>query len=544
MSSVVDARWTGVRPSRNVSRLLPWGGLILLLVAELIVLTLPFEPGNLAQERSWTSAMYTLELGIRPAFITTVMATIFFSWPILVQEFRTILDESPDRITSARWFAAHLALLAILILGTRAHATRLNSIEAWEGWLLLWSVLSLAALATWLFSALPPRFYARWIARSPSALLVAGGAGVVAYGLGYWMQELWWLLQRSTFHMVALILQLLGQAAVIRPEELVIGTQRFTVYIAPRCSGLEGIGLICAFVSLYLLSCRKELSFPLALLLLPVGAISLWLLNSVRIAALILIGGWSQDIALKGFHSSAGWIFFNLVAVGLVWTSSHSKLFVRATQSQSTASPSRGYLLPLIVLFASSLTVRVLAPEFALAALALPLILTLWCCRSTVLSLEWKPSWVGVLAGCAAFAVIVLMSRNSGPDASIESSLTNLPLLGATGLIALSLGGGAIAIPLAEELAFRGYLQRKLVASDFEKVRFDRFTWLSFLGSSAAYGVTGPHWFVGVFAGMIFAAAGYRRGLLSDAIVAHVCSSFMLFALAAVTAKWSLLASL
>jgi membrane protease YdiL (CAAX protease family) len=43
----------------------------------------------------------------------------------------------------------------------------------------------------------------------------------------------------------------------------------------------------------------------------------------------------------------------------------------------------------------------------------------------------------------------------------------NLPTLTAAGLIALSLVGGAIAIPLAQELAFRGYLERRLVASDF-----------------------------------------------------------------------------
>ena len=539
VSSVIDAAWAGYRPSRNAHRLVLWGGLVLLLVGELVVLTLPFEPANLAQGY-WSSVMYTAQLGIRPAFITTVVAAIFFSWPVLVQEFHAVLDESPDRIISGRWFIAHLTLLSLLLFGTRYHATRLNSIEAWEGWLLLWTLMAVAALTTWLFSTLPPRFYVRWIARSRSSLLTALGAGLAAYALGYWMQQLWWLLQRSTFRLVALILQLLGQAAVNHPQKLVIGTTRFSVYIAPRCSGLEGVGLMCAFVSVYLLSCRKELSFPRALLLLPVGAVSIWLLNSVRIAALILIGGWNQEIALKGFHSAAGWIFFNVVAVGLVWTSSQSKLFVKGTKSQSTANPAIGYLLPLIVLFATSLIIRILTPGLVLAAVALPLLLTLWYCRSTLLSLEWRPSWFGVLIGCAAFAVILLLSRISGVDPSITTGLTNLSPLGATALLALSLAAGAIAIPVVQELAFRGFLQRKLVASDFEIVPFDRFTWLSFLGSSAAYGIMEPNWLLGVFAGMIFAAAVYRRGLLSDAIVAHVCSSSMLFALATVTG-WPLL---
>src|ERR1700688_4838184 len=136
--SSIDAESTGLRTSPSGFRIFLWIGLVLLLVAEVIVLTLPFDPsGNLAQEGFWAGAMYAAQLGIRPTFITTLVAAIFFSWPVLRQEFCRVLDESPDRITSARWFTAHLVLLVMLILGTRAHATRLNSIEAWEGWLLL-----------------------------------------------------------------------------------------------------------------------------------------------------------------------------------------------------------------------------------------------------------------------------------------------------------------------------------------------------------------------------------------------------------------------
>jgi len=43
-------------------------------------------------------------------------------------------------------------------------------------------------------------------------------------------------------------------------------------------------------------------------------------------------------------------------------------------------------------------------------------------------------------------------------------------------------------VPIAEELAFRGYLIRKLVSADFEKVALGHFTWVSFLGSSILFG--------------------------------------------------------
>jgi len=543
-SPSVEAEATAPQPSVSGYKIVLWIGLVFLLVAELIILTLPFDPKwNLANRGFWAATLLAGQRGIRPTFITLVAATIFFSWRVLQQEFRRVLDESPGRTLSARWLAAHLILLGLLIYGTRDQSSRLNSIAAWEGWLFLWGLIALAALITWLLTALPPRFWIRWIGQSRSAFLGAGAAGFAAYALGNWTQELWWPLQQSTFRMVALILQLLGQTAVNRPEELAIGTSRFVVTIRSECSGLEGIGLICAFIGIYLWSYRHELIFPQAFLLFPIGAIAVWIFNSLRIAALIFIGGWSEEAALKGFHSAAGWVFFNFVAIGLVWTSSRSQLFARASKSQLLANPAIGYLLPAIIFFAVSLIAHVLWPgvEFFLAAITVPILISLWYCRATLLSLRWKPSPLSIFAGALAFAVVSVLSSRSSADASFGATLHQLPLAEAIGLLMLCLVGGVIAMPTTQELAFRGYVARKLVAADFENVPFSRFTWLSFLGSSMLFGITQPNWLPATLAGMIFALVMYRRGSLSDAIVAHAFSSGLLFLFAATTGKWSLL---
>ena len=547
MGSVIDGGASRSGLASGANRILLWSGLVLLLVAELIVLTLPFDTNaGVSEKGTWATFLGTLQHGIRPTFITVAVASAFFSWPVLQREFHRVLDESPDRLISPRWFAIHLVFLLLLAAGTALPTLRPPSVSAWEGLLLLWVLLSVGALITWLFTMLPPRFWSRWIAASRVSLLAAGTAGLGAYALGNWAQELWtpdrWLpLQRASFHIVATILQFFGQLAVNRPDEMVIGTSRFVVTITSHCSGLEGIGLICAFTGIYLWTCRRELSFPEALLLLPAGIISIWLLNSVRIATLILIGGWDQDVALRGFHSAAGWIFFNVVAVGLVWTSSQSRLFIKVHETRTGDNPASGYLLPVIALFATSLIIRILRPELYFAAIAVPVLATLWFCRSTLLALEWKPSRFDVLAGCVVFAVTAFVSSESSSHALIGTTVTQLHTLRAFGLFAVVLASGAFAIPIAEELAFRGYLARKLVASDFETVPFERFTWLSFVGSSLAFGIMQPNWVAGIFAGMIFAAAMYRRGLLSDAIVAHISSAGMLFALATITGKWALL---
>jgi CAAX prenyl protease-like protein len=219
-------------------------------------------------------------------------------------------------------------------------------------------------------------------------------------------------------------------------------------------------------------------------------------------------------------------------------------LFIKAPTDERAGNPATKFLLPLIVFLTASLVARILPPEFYLAITAVPVLAALWFCRSTLLSLEWKPSWFSALAGCAVFAVTASVSYENSAHAPIATAFAPLPTTGTFLLLALSLAGGAFAIPIAQELAFRGYLARKLVATNFEDVPFERLTWLSFLGSSITFGILQPTWLTGVFAGMIFATAMYRRGLLSDAIVAHVTSAGMLFALVTITGKWAFLGRL
>jgi len=104
----------------------------------------------------------------------------------------------------------------------------------------------------------------------------------------------------------------------------------------------------------------------------------------------------------------------------------------------------------------------------------------------------------------------------------------------------LRVAGAVITVPIVEELAFRGYLLRKLVASDFESVPFDGFTWPSFIISSAAFGVVHQSWIAGIAAGALFALAMYRRGRLADAVAAHATANALLACYIIATGYWSL----
>jgi CAAX prenyl protease-like protein len=95
-------------------------------------------------------------------------------------------------------------------------------------------------------------------------------------------------------------------------------------------------------------------------------------------------------------------------------------------------------------------------------------------------------------------------------------------------------------VPLAEELAFRGYLIRKLTAKDFENVPLGQFSWFSFMATSVLFGLMHERWVAGILAGMGYALALYRRGQLGDAVIAHMTTNALIAVFVLTQAKWSL----
>jgi CAAX prenyl protease-like protein len=97
--------------------------------------------------------------------------------------------------------------------------------------------------------------------------------------------------------------------------------------------------------------------------------------------------------------------------------------------------------------------------------------------------------------------------------------------------IVLRAAAAVITVPIAEELAFRGYLARRIMARDFTEIPFARLSLLAIGLSSAAFGVMhGQHWLVGIVAGLCFAAVLRHRGRIGDAVIAHAVANLLLAA--------------
>jgi CAAX prenyl protease-like protein len=100
--------------------------------------------------------------------------------------------------------------------------------------------------------------------------------------------------------------------------------------------------------------------------------------------------------------------------------------------------------------------------------------------------------------------------------------------------------GSTVTVPIIEELAFRGFLLRRLIARDFTKVPYDMLRWPAVLVSSLAFAAVHQQWVAGFVAGVSYAYAQSRRGLLTDAIIAHSVTNALIAVQVLLAAHWSL----
>jgi exosortase E/protease (VPEID-CTERM system) len=410
-----------------------------------------------------------------------------------------------------------------------------------------WAIEGLAAVLLIGLALAPATLWAKLVRLTGKLWLYASAASVAACVLGEESRRLWEPAAKLTFRLVRLMLSPVLSDMILQPDRLRLGTQRFTVIISPECSGLEGVGLLLIFGAIWLVLFRDEIRFPQSLVLLPACILVLSSLNALRLAVLILIGNaGAREIALGGFHSQAGWIAFNTVAFGLSIAARRVTWFsLRASSAREpvpeTADATSAYLLPFLAILAAGILSRALSGNFEwlyslrfFAAVA-----ALWTFRKSYSELEWKLRWVAPLMGALAFLVWIAMSpRGSTP---MPVPLANASAALRIAWIAFRVLGAVVTVPIAEELAFRGYLLRRLITPHFESVPFRAFSWFSLILSSMIFGILhGGLWIAGIAAGVLYALAVRWSGRLTDAMIAHATTNGILAIYVLVYQKWAL----
>src|SRR5262249_30972741 len=261
-----------------------------------------------------------------------------------------------------------------------------------------------------------------------------------------------------------------------------------------------------------------------------------------------VLGQWRAEIALAGFASQVGWLAYNVVALGMLAAIRHMRFFTKAVpgvELSREGSLAVAYLAPLFVTLAAMMSTRALSSGFdwLYPARVVAAAAVLWIFWREYGAWQWKWSWPAVGLGGVAFAgwmVVELAVSDSAAHVSPWSPEAGLGSGGAVVWVMFRILGAVVTVPLAEELAFRGYLTRRLIAADIREVPPGQFSWFSFLFSSVLFGALHSWLLAGTVVGMLYALALYRRGRVADAVLAHAVTNALIAAYVLVTGRWSL----
>jgi len=235
------------------------------------------------------------------------------------------------------------------------------------------------------------------------------------------------------------------------------------------------------------------------------------------------------------------------VALLVVGLTHRSGLFAhRQDPAQASASEhvvlAAALVMPFVVLMAASILTTAVSAGFdawyplkvSAAAGAL------WYFRATYRQLGWEWSWASVAIGVAVFVLWILLEPTPDTPPTLPDDLAAMPLWLAGLWLVFRVLGSVVVIPLVEELAFRGYLLRKLAASHFEDLDPRQFSLFAFVASSVLFGVLHGRWLAGTLAGMAYALAVYRRGQIGDAVAAHATTNGLIALDVLLLGEWGL----
>ncbi len=525
------------------------GLLALLFVLELIAISIWLDTSTIAAQGGLTG--FVSQWGSRVLQATVAFASLLVTFGYL--QAKSTIQRLSDQLTrtpmTLGWFAGHT--VAMVIFGFLSYLLFQNYSGVSSDWIAAaWLTAGVCGIVLAGLAFVPSGAWFRLFRETGTVFIAAAVAGIgvslfAQLGSLYWKSS-----AAATFAVVNAGLRLFSSDVVSDPAAATIGTPRFQVTIAPGCSGLEGVGLILAFTIAWLWFFRRECRFPQALAVIPVSALAVWLLNSLRIASLILIGNaGAAGIALGGFHSQAGWIAFNGVALGfslafrrLQWLMAGE----RAPETdEPTENPAAAYLAPFLAILAAGMAARAVSSGFEwlyplrfLAAVA-----TLWAFRRKYSGQNWSVGFLAPLAGILIFVMWLGVDWAAGihPESALGAGLASLSVPGRAAWIAFRVLAAVVTVPIAEELAFRGFLIRRLMSADFEKIAPVAFSYVAVVVSSVAFGILhGERWIAGTLAGLIYAFVYLRRGRIGDAVVAHATTNALIAVWVLMGSRWYL----
>lgn len=527
-----------VMPPATLRRLAGLAGIFLLEVIAIAVLY----QGLARFECQLTGAegfcFFLRSLPARALALGAVAIVLLWARPGILRRLLAEPHDALPRQAQALHFAGLGLLLLPLIFGFG------RELSPWFAALVpLWLAGALLAALGGLLWMAPARAWGAALRPDLMPLLAVSGLALVLPELTMGFQSAWnaeAVLTLITFSLVAGLLSLLSRDVRVDPSELVIGAGDFFVRIAPECSGVEGLALVAGFLLLYAALFRHQIRGGVWwLVVLPLALLASFVLNILRIAGLVLIGIYgSPQLAVEGFHSYAGWLFFTLLALALIWAAQSLPWLQK--HPVTAVKPEGGLrsdwlaarMLPFIgFMLVSALTIMMFPmPELGYPLKALVLAGGLWLYLPALRRHDWRPALLPVAAGLViGFGWWLGESGGEGDGGALVAALLALPVPLLVIWVICRVVGTTLLVPLVEELFFRGYVQSRLSLAG---------PWGAAIGlaaSSLLFGLLHGRVLAGTLSGLVFGALMLWRGRISDPVWAHIAANGLIAAVALIT---------
>lgn len=153
--------------------------------------------------------------------------------------------------------------------------------------------------------------------------------------------------------------------------------------------------------------------------------------------------------------------------------------------------------------------------------------------------LPWRDTCLALVVGVVVYLAWVRMAwpwaMQGQPTGYNPWQLD--PSLG-TILAGIRIFGATFVVPVMEELFWRSFLLRYLVAPNFLSVRLGAYTPLSFGATVLLFGLEHHLWLAGMMAGVAYTLVLYKTQRLWPCIVAHAVTNGILGVHVLVTQEW------
>ena len=204
-------------------------------------------------------------------------------------------------------------------------------------------------------------------------------------------------------------------------------------------------------------------------------------------------------------------------------------------------NPTASWLVPFVAILAAGIASRAMTASFEwlypfrfVAAVS-----ALWIFRREYRTLDWRVDWSGPAAGLLVFVIWIALDHSV--PVPTPSPLAAAPSALRFGWLTFRVLAAVVTVPIAEELAFRGFLLRRFISAEWVTVSFRRFSWIGVLASSLIFGLLhGSRWLAGSLAGVVYALVVFRRGRLANAVIAHATTNALLALDVLVFHRWDL----